>query len=145
MMLHQPDFPKETFAHTVPTLRELKLAGKLIGIVSATTMAIMKQDAEWAGLPLNMLDYVQTAESTEYHKPDARVFEPALEWAISQRVAADEILYVGDGLQDLKAARGAGMNFLGVQTGLVTAEDFAAHEGLSIADLSHLLKKQAQA
>ncbi|WP_414479912.1 HAD family hydrolase, partial [Pseudomonas aeruginosa] len=82
------------------------------------------------------MDYTQTADDTPFHKPDPRVFEPALTWLETQDVRPEEVYYIGDGLHDMKAALGAGFNFLGVETGLVTAEQFAEHNVISIPTIA---------
>jgi phosphoglycolate phosphatase-like HAD superfamily hydrolase len=138
MILHQPDFPKEVFPLAAPTIRRLKRAGMLLGIVSAIILPILERDARLTRLPLDLIDYIQTAENTDHHKPNPKVFEPLLNWATARAISADEILYIGDGLQDMEAAHGAGIHFLGVQTGPVSAEAFAAKGARSIADLSRL-------
>ena len=140
MLLHLDDFPKEKLPHTEPTLRHLKLASKLIGIVSATTRPILDGDCVHTGIPLDIMDYIQTAEDTKFHKPDARVFNPMLKWAARRGITASEVLYIGDGLQDLKAAGNAGFGFLGVTTGLVTSEEFSKYGARSIAGLLELIK-----
>lgn len=50
-----------------------------------------------------------------------------------------EVLYVGDGLHDMRGALGAGFNFLGVETGLVTAKQFQMAGALSIPGIEHLI------
>ena len=47
-------------------------------------------------------------------------------------------MYIGDGLHDMRAATGAGFNFLGVETGLVTAEEFLAEDAKSITSIEYL-------
>ena len=58
------------------------------------------------------------------HKHDPRVFEPALSWLKERSIQPEEVLYVGDSLNDAAAALGAGFSFLGVETGLFTAAQF---------------------
>ena len=132
-------FPKELFTATVPTLSHLHAAGKLIGIVTATSRFSFEHDLELHGVSQEVIDYTQTADDTSFHKPDPRVFEPAKVWLAERDVQPDEVLYIGDGLHDMKAAVTAGFNFLGVQTGLVTADDFARAEVLSIQSIAELL------
>lgn len=138
MMQYQPDFPKTKFEHAEPLIRNLKLSGKIIGIVSATTRPILDKDVELVGLPLDEFDYIQTAEDTEYHKPDPRVFDPLLASVAHIAVYPQNVLYVGDGIQDMYAANAAGLKFMGVTTGIVTADEFAEHGAQSIDDLSQL-------
>lgn len=140
MLHHQDDFPKEKLPHTEPTLRHLKLANKLIGIVSATNRQILERDCIHTGVPIEIMDYIQTAEDTEFHKPDARVFDPMLKWAAQREITPSEVLYIGDGLIDLQAAGNAGLGFLGISTGLVTSEEFRKYGARSITGLIELIK-----
>ena len=133
-------FPKELFTATIPTLRHIQAAGKLIGIITATTRFSFEHDLELHHIPKDLLDYTQTADDTPYHKPNPRVFEPAVVWLAEQRIRPDEVIYIGDGLHDMRAATGAGFNFLGVETGLVTAEEFLAEDAKSIPSIEYLTR-----
>lgn len=86
MAQHQLDFPKGKLEHSDEVLRHLKLSGKIIGIVSAISRPVFKKDIEMVGLPIEGVDYIQTAEDSRYHKPDSRVFDPMLEWMASRDV-----------------------------------------------------------
>jgi HAD superfamily hydrolase (TIGR01549 family) len=133
------DFPKELFTATIPTLRHLKAAGKIIGIITATSRFSFEHDLTLHQIPRELLDYTQTADDTIYHKPDPRVFEPALEWLTEQQIRPNEVVYIGDGLHDMRAAVGAGFSFLGVETGLVTAEQFLVKNARSIPTIGNLI------
>jgi phosphoglycolate phosphatase-like HAD superfamily hydrolase len=136
------DYPKERFAAVNPTLRHLRADGKRIGVITATTRASFEQDLDSDGVPHELLDYTQTADDTDYHKPDPRVFGPATAWLAERKLEPRQVLYVGDGLHDMHAAVGAGFNFLGVETGLVTAEQFRAAGALSVPSVASLLPAQ---
>ena len=137
--IHHTDFEKELFAGTVPALKKLKEAGLKIGVITATSRYSFDHDLDHHNFPQELLDYTQTADDTDCHKPDPKVFEPALKWLSSQNILPEEVMYVGDGLHDMKAATGAGFNFLGVHTGLVTAEEFAQHDIKSVPDIGHVV------
>jgi phosphoglycolate phosphatase len=132
-------FPKELFTATILTLRHINAAGKLIGIVTATSRFSFEHDLDLHKIPRDLISYTQTADDTPYHKPDPRVFEPALTWLADQKIEPQAVLYIGDGLHDMKAALGAGFSFLGVETGLVTAEQFAAEKAKSIPSIADLV------
>jgi phosphoglycolate phosphatase-like HAD superfamily hydrolase len=134
------DFPKELFTASIPTLRHINAAGKLIGNITATSRFSFEHDLTLHQVPRELLDYTQTADDTPYHKPDPRVFEPAIEWLAEQQIRPDEVVYIGDGLQDMRAAIGAGFSFLGVETGLVTAEQFQAENTKSIPSIADLVR-----
>lgn len=138
MVHHQKDFPKEKFEYTESVLMRLKLGNKVLGLVSATTRQILKKDAEIAGIPLDIIDYIQTGEDTEVHKPDPGVFAPMLRYMYEREILPHEIIYVGDGIHDMRAAHGANIKFLGVETGLVAADEFAQFNASSIPDASRL-------
>jgi phosphoglycolate phosphatase-like HAD superfamily hydrolase len=132
------DFPKELFEATIPTLARVKAAGKLLGIVTATSRFSFEHDLDHHQIPRDLLDYTQTADDTAFHKPDSRVFDPLLEWIETHDIKPDEVLYAGDGLHDMKAALGAGFDFIGVETGLVTPMQFKEAGVRSVPDISRL-------
>lgn len=131
-------FPKELFAASIPTLHRLKSAGKFIGVITATSRFSFEHDLELHKVPRELLDFTQTAEDTPFHKPDPRVFELAIARLAEENIRPEEALYVGDGLHDMKAALGAGFHFLGVETGLVTADEFKQVGAASIASVAEL-------
>ncbi|HSD56518.1 MAG TPA: HAD hydrolase-like protein [Candidatus Saccharimonadales bacterium] len=131
-------YPKVLFPGTIPTLRRIRAAGLVTGIVTATSSFSFEHDLELHGIPRELVDYTQTEEDTLFHKPDPRVFDPALAWLEGQSISPSEVLYIGDGLHDMKAATGAGFNFLGVETGLVTADNFRQNNIKSIPNIAAL-------
>lgn len=137
---HHQEFPKELFTATIATLKHLKEAGLMIGIVTATSGFSFEHDLDYHQVPRELVDYTQTADDTDAHKPSPAVFDPLKKWLAEKGIANDEVLYIGDGLHDMQAAVGAGFNFLGVETGLVTAEEFSNHNAKSIASIADLLE-----
>jgi len=136
---HHTEFEKELFTATVPVLTHLKKQGMKLGIITATSRFSFEHDLAIHKVPRSLLDYTQTAEDTAFHKPDPRVFEPVKAWLVTINLKPEQVLYVGDGLHDMKAAIGAGFNFLGVQTGLVDSASFVAAGADSIRSISHIL------
>ena len=139
MVSHQLDFPKLRFPDTANVIRELSKLNKILGIVSATTRPILIKDAEIAEIPINLIGYIQTAEESTTHKPDPRVFDQTRKWLDVKEVMPNEVLYIGDGLQDALASTGAGFQFLGVTTGLVSKKDFEEAGFSSIKSLKYLI------
>lgn len=133
-------YPKELFTASIPALRHLKEIGKLTGIITATTRHNFEKDLLTHNIPRELLDYTQTADDTHVHKPDPKVFKPAIAWLEMQGISPSEVLYIGDGLHDMKAALGAGFSFIGVETGLVTAEQFISAGAFSISSIGELIK-----
>lgn len=133
------DYPKTLRDDTLATLEALRASGRKTGIITATADFSLHHDLKSLGIPERLFDYIQTEEKTAYHKPDHRVFEPALNWLEKNAVKPAETLYVGDGLHDMKAALGAGFEFIGITTGLTTSEEFAASDSRVIARLRELV------
>ena len=136
------DFPKLLLPDTLPTLNVLQDAGLTLGLVTATSRFSLEHDLENLAIPPELFGYIQTEEDTNFHKPDARVFDPAKRWLDSQGIAPHEVTYVGDGLHDAKVAQDNGFNFVGVETGLVTKEMFVDAGFISISSLSKLISSK---
>ncbi|HSW74419.1 MAG TPA: HAD hydrolase-like protein [Candidatus Saccharimonadales bacterium] len=107
--------------------------------MTENTKAVLLDLDDTLGFPKDIIDYTQTEDDTSFHKPDPKVFEPAIAWLASRHISPHETLYVGDGLHDMQAAIGAGFNFVGVTKGLVTADEFAEAGVTSIQNLDALL------
>lgn len=110
-----------------------------MGVVTATTYSSLSHDFATLGLSKELFDYIQTEEDTKFHKPDPKVFEPALNWLARNTISPQEVLYVGDHLRDMQAAKRAGFHFIGVTTGLTSMKEFEEHQTQSIKELSELL------
>jgi len=132
------DFPKALFKDTIKTLTALRGAGIKIGLVTETTSSSLNNDFETLCISKKLFDYIQTEDDTIYHKPDTRVFEPTLKWLAQENIGPNEALYVGDSLNDMKAALSAGLQFLGVGTGLASLDQFKQHGVNSIRKLKEL-------
>ncbi|HUD03525.1 MAG TPA: HAD hydrolase-like protein [Patescibacteria group bacterium] len=134
------EYPKQLLEGTIETLQTLQEMGLKLGVVTSTAKFSFDHDLDVLGIPRALLDYTQTQESTAYHKPDPRVFEPAIRWLGNHSINTSEVLYVGDGLLDREAAIGAGFNFVGVETGLLTRQQFKKAGSLAISSLVELVK-----
>jgi phosphoglycolate phosphatase-like HAD superfamily hydrolase len=131
-------FPKILYPYSIPKLIELHDAGILVGIVTANSRHGYEYDMDFHGFPREVISFHQAADDSEHHKPDGRVFDILLRWAAERGIARHEILYVGDGLHDMSAALEAGISFLGVETGLVTAAEFKLHSVLSVPHVGYI-------
>ena len=130
---------KKFFDTTIPVLARLHKESKLIGVVTATSRQYLENDLDRHPGARELIDYTQVEDDTQFHKPDPRVFQPAITWLTAQEVKPEEVLYIGDSFLDAQAALQAGFNFLGVETGLVTARQFQKRGVISIPNLSNLL------
>ncbi len=131
------DFPKELFAESPRVLAALKAAGLAVAVVTATSRTSIEVDFSHMGIE-QYIDYVQTHEDTDFHKPDPRVFEPTIAWLGSVGIRPDETIYLGDGLHDMHAALGAGFEFVGTCRGLVLPEEFEEAGVRHIPHIGHL-------
>lgn len=70
-------------------------------------------------------DFIMSCDETKFDKPDPRVFNEPLKILGKHGILKNEIIYVGDSLRtDFPAARGAGIKFLALTTGLFSKKDF---------------------
>jgi putative hydrolase of the HAD superfamily len=93
---------------TLDVLRDLRERGLRLGIVSNVTLRadLMRQDLDRLGIAA-LMDASVFSSEVGYRKPDARIFQAALE-----RIGATaaESVFVGDRLvDDVTGARGVGM------------------------------------
>jgi len=133
------EFPKILYPNTLSVLRHMRERGKKLGVVTATGRFNLDADFRQLGIPPELFDYTQTEEDTSYHKPDPRAFEPAVRWLGGLSITPNETVYIGDGLQDMEAALGAGFRFVGVGTGLIPPEEFRNRGAPAVNDLGELL------
>ena len=83
-----------------------------IGIVTSLARPVLLHSLNalgWSDIPFSV---IVTEGEAPAHKPDPRVFDPAL--AILSDIQPDDITYVGDALSDAKAATRAGLQFIGI-------------------------------
>ena len=131
-------FPKEIQSDTIAVLGKLAMHGIVAGIVTSTNTAFAEADLRRLHVPEDAFLFVQGAEATPYHKPDGRVFDPALARLSELGIRGSEILYVGDAAMDHEAAVNAGIQFLGVATGFVSREQFQERGAQAINRLGEL-------
>lgn len=134
------EFPMTAQDNGPALINKLKKQYLLAALTSSSREFIIK-DLEDAGYRMSDFIFIQTSEDTNFHKPDPRVFLFVTGKLSKRNINTPEILYAGDSLLDFKAARGAGIQFIAVTTGLVSKEDFII-EGVEkeniISDLSAL-------
>lgn len=118
------DFPKIPYQSSVETIEKLTEDGILVAIISATTKHDIEYDLEKYNFSINKFIHIQGAEDTKVHKPDPDVFLPVFKKLSDIGIKKEEMVYVGDSLDDLRASHGAGINFIAITTGIFTKEDF---------------------
>jgi HAD superfamily hydrolase (TIGR01549 family) len=115
---HELEFPKQYEPYALEALTALHKAGLTLGLITAMYKDGAMIDLKNVGLPLSWFAFIQGSEATQFHKPDGRVFEPALKRLRDKGIGKDEIVYVGEALSDLRAAQNVGLDFIGVTQGM---------------------------
>ncbi len=105
------------------TLRILKEQGYELYVLSSNEQQNIIRCMEQVGIPPGLFTEIVGVESVPFHKPDKRVFDFFLE-----RYTAEELVYVGDSLNDLAAAKRAQVPFVAVLTGGYTYTDFTSNQ-----------------
>lgn len=115
-------------------------AGIAVGVVTASQRADAAEDLVRCGFPAERLTLLQGADDTDVHKPDPRVFDPALARLAELGIEPAETCYVGDGVVDRDAAHAAGLCFFAVAQGMYPVEEFTDDPAVAtIAELEPLL------
>lgn len=131
------DFPIPPYPETHAVVAELCRRLPL-GIVTAANRRLTHAALEEAGVDQGSFLYIQTADDTEVHKPDPRVFDPICRYFSDRGIVRNELLYIGDALTDFQAAGMAGIQFLAI-AGHTTAKDvFRAAGGRAIDNLQEI-------
>ncbi len=127
----------------LPTVRETIEALSRnfhLGIVTSGGRDIVEMGLESNNLPKSYFHLIHTADETIYHKPDPRVFDHPLSVLKEVQVSPSKVTYIGDSLNDYHAAKSAGINFIGVTTGLIPRKKFLQHNIPSVDNLSQILE-----
>ena len=116
---YDPELLK-VFDDVKPVLTYLKDSGYKLAILSSKRISFLKDHLEKNGL-IDFFEYIHGAESSEFNKPDPRVFDDILKHF---GLDTDEVLYVGDQTSDFVVSKKADIDFIAVTTGINNEEDF---------------------
>lgn len=106
------------------TLNFLNSKKLFLGLLTTRDKFSFNLVAQYAKINLNYFSAVLTRTNTNFHKPDPRVFDSALNLLSNHGIGKQETVYVGDSIYDFLAAHRAGLNFIGVLTGPTSKEVF---------------------
>jgi pyrophosphatase PpaX len=130
------------FPGTDEVLRELKRRGYPLGIVTSKERDAAELDIALYGLD-PLVNVVVTWDDTANHKPHP---EPIMRGLELMSATAEETLYVGDSLHDMKAGREAGVKVAAALWGPFAKEPLLAFKPdyllESIRDLLDLLPRR---
>lgn len=131
------EFRNQPYEDATPVLNYLS-AKYRVGIVTSSSRKAVNLLLTYADLPVQQLDFIQTAEDTFYHKPDPKVFDPSLEKLSPRGIKRSEILYIGDSYKDYLAASDAGLHFIGIANNTTPEAAFVENNITFIQKLSDL-------
>ena len=132
----ESEFYKEAQEDAPQIVTRFLDAGIRIGVVSAADGAFVRKDLARLGFPVEQFMAVQGCEDTTTHKPDPAVFLPMFEILKAQGIDTKDIVYVGDSVDDVRAAHGAGIACVAIATGMYDKEALI-HAGAKIV-LDHI-------
>lgn len=102
------------------TLYQLQQAGRLLGIVTSKIKQSMRDEFDQFNLN-NYFNDIIDADDTKEHKP---LPQPLLKSMENLGAQANESIYIGDSIYDMKAAHAAGMKFALALWGAKRTEGF---------------------
>lgn len=132
-------YPKVAFDDSITVLTYLQNNSYWTGVVTSMTRESVINDMKRDCFPYKDFKLIQGSMDSEFHKPDKRVFDTALHMLKKINITPQQTLYVGDDLRDMKAALGAGINFIGIPNGLTPKSEFIKQGATCISSLSELI------
>lgn len=117
-----------------PFLDGLRARGLRLGVATNDAEAPARAHLAAAGV-LERFDFVAGYDSGHGAKPGPGM---CLGFAAAMRLDPARVVMVGDSLHDLHAGRAAGMQVVGVLTGLAEEGDLAPHADAVLPDIGHL-------
>lgn len=121
---YNPAFPRTLQSDALVTLTRLEQAGILTGIVTGGHPEFVQKDLtrlDFPSFPLGVHCY----NTASLRKPQPEVFDEILQVAREKGIQDKaRIISIGDSLDDYRAARDAGIAFIGLTAGKVTAQMF---------------------
>lgn len=134
------DFLKKIHVGAIDILKTLLSHSMEVGVVSASNKEHLYEDLSRLGFPHEHFFIIQGSDEVGAHKPDPEVFLPTLNILHKKGIGKEHIVYVGDSMDDLHAAHGAGINFIAITTGLYNTEEFKKAGAKTILkDINELL------
>ncbi|RBI74487.1 HAD family hydrolase [Roseovarius sp. TE539] len=134
LMLSSAEAPLAPAVPLAPFLSGLKAVGLRLGVMTNDTEYGARAHLSVAGVETHF-DFIAGFDSGYGAKPDPG---PLLAFASQSGLAPERIVMVGDSTHDLLAGRAAGMQVLGVLTGMAARAELAPHADDVFPDIGHL-------
>jgi phosphoglycolate phosphatase-like HAD superfamily hydrolase len=118
----QSQQPQPTIG-AIAFLRQMHRRGVPMEIVTSSSRDLILQDLDVLELThyfVNIYGYEETA----YHKPDPRVLDVPVAGLTERGYEMEDLAYIGDSVRDYLAAKGHGLHFIAVLSGLESRGDF---------------------
>ncbi|AUQ75110.1 HAD family hydrolase [Phaeobacter piscinae] len=115
-------------------LDDLLARGKVLGVMTNDAELSAKSQLSRSGV-LDRFAFVAGFDSGHGAKPDP---DPLLAFCAATGIAPERTAMVGDSLHDLEAGSAAGMQRIGVLTGLAGAAELEAHADVVLPDIGHI-------
>lgn len=122
----------KSYEDVLPSLIKLKNKGKQLGIVTSNNVKHVKDVLRFLNIDEKMFDVIIGNDDTEKHKPNPEPIYKAME--LLSLTDKSKICYVGDALDDKKAALNAGVT----PVLLDRADQYLDEDGIVITSLSEL-------
>jgi phosphoglycolate phosphatase len=135
-----PEFPILPFEGALDLFNSLLNKNLKVAIISSSAHDLIVFDLKRLGFPVDDLFLLQASDDTEFNKPDPRVFDEIINKATEENIDISEMIYFGDSLKDFTAANAAGMDFIGLEQGLITGNDFKSLNANYIMKIGELNK-----
>ncbi|OGE30931.1 hypothetical protein A2631_04595 [Candidatus Daviesbacteria bacterium RIFCSPHIGHO2_01_FULL_44_29] len=146
--IDQADFVVKPFPYAIEILKKISRQYKVMGVVSSSPRrGFNKTVSRFFSDAPEVFTFICMADDCQFHKPDPRVFDPAFSELDKKGIEENDVLFIGDGMSDLLAAKARGIDFVGLLSGFATKEQFI-EAGLSekkilngLTDLPNYLNK----
>ena len=122
----------KSYEDVLPALIKLKNKGKQLGIVTSNNVKHVKDVLRFLNIDEKMFDVIIGNDDTEKHKPNPEPIYKAME--LLSLNDKSKVCYVGDALDDKKAALNAGVT----PVLLDRADQYLDEDGIVITSLSEL-------
>ncbi|WP_270730859.1 HAD family hydrolase [Shimia sp. Alg240-R146] len=117
-----------------PYLSGLRAKGLKLGVMTNDSAYSAKAQLQSAGVT-DLFDFIAGFDSGYGAKPDP---DPLLAFADQQALAPERVVMVGDSTHDLIAGRRAGMQTVGVLTGMAPKNELAPYADVVLPDIGHI-------
>ncbi|MEO3415402.1 HAD family hydrolase [Roseovarius sp. CAU 1744] len=134
LMMSASEVPQKQTLPLAPFLAELAARGLTLGVMTNDNEYSARAHLKSVGVE-GHFDFIAGFDSGHGAKPDPG---PLLAFARATDLRPARVAMVGDSTHDLIAGRAAGMQTIGVLTGLATTEELAPHADAILPDISHL-------